>query len=1363
MIQFKNWRQYTHVVDGVRFPQNAKNPFLFIYFSENSNFISDYSKLNLRRVDFRIVMVPLTTVPRTRLTPNLIKAYRSLKLIPYSLQQKIPQNQNIILDLSQYLNAVDIMYKPTNYRQRAGFLIKNALLTSVRMFPDNFRKVFVYSVDLDKDVKEFINRKIFPTLREMKDIEFPFDDMILNTISGSLTRYRYLIKDGEFKFPRIYQFIKKIRGIATEEEQEKDTKMAANIVMKAVDKNLDVGNKEKVKAAVVNYLATTPEEIEKIKSGDISASDVQDIATASILYGVSGDLQQAKRLSRNIPSSKKALALKAINKSLAPELLKPEKTVDLSSDPRVTVFSPEKVVGNKSPNHIYRKRQVDFEINLKKDLVNSFKVLEKREIPLKIEKISIKEKPSAAGEIMKSDVNIANVRLKDGFGNVHDVQMELPRIDPNTGVFRLNGRRKCLVNQIVQNPITFPAPGESRFESSYSIFRIYVKKMRSVKYLEAFMTYKMPLLYLLSFSFGFKETLSLYKIKYDIVDKRPKEEEYVSKIKDGQYVVFKDVRTDIQKQLCLGFIHGKPEKFSIDAEFPSNKYFESLIIKLTGRTNSTFLITSNLQNIVDPVAKQVLQNKQLPTQLHLIMKYMAEKVVQGFYIKRNDLANQRIRNSEVLVHLAQKQILAAYTTYKEQVLSGNTEAKINIVPTKVLSDFLRTELVVDMEYVNPVEEMSTMTRVSPVGKVVGGIPDKMQIQPSGRDIHDSYFGNIDPLDTSESDNIGIVQQLTIDALISSSRGLFTTKKISNTEGSGMLSTTTCLVPFLENTDGARVIMLSNQSKQMLPLKNPQAPTVRSGYESILTGVLSENFIKRAPCSGKILSITKDVITIQCTGAKKEIVDISPVHLRSGSGKDTLSVFKTTVKSGATVKKGDIIAEGACMSKGSIALGRPLLCALMPYKGYNFEDGIIISDSVVKNDKLTSLHGISEEVLISEKDRVLQIANIGDVVEKGQPLLRKTLGEVEEIIGFEEDETTDLTAGQFIKKSPGGRIVDIEVFSNIKDVSKFPLLEKLIARTNKKFGKPSKEKFKIKHETVKGILVRLKLEQELRVGLGDKLCNRYGNKGIVSLVEKEELMPRLPNGDRVEIILNPIGLIARMNVGQLYEMHCGTISRELGKVIPTLKDKAKIINLIKKVYGHLDMSKNKATTTMLTKNLTKLSPTKFKQLVDQVKETGYYPIIIPPFQSPKHTDIINAMKELKLKPSYKLALPEFNAKTVKEVPVGYMYISKLEHMGDAKIYGRSTGPVTSKTAQPTSGKRHEGGQRLGELDTYSFISYNCPNVLAEFMGPLSDDYITKDEILAEIIQKGNASYREPKISPVKELLNSYFISLMLGRS
>jgi DNA-directed RNA polymerase beta subunit len=1360
MIQFQNWRQYTHVVDGVRFKQNPKEPFLLIYFPENTNLIEEYPKLNIRKVDYRIVSVPVTTVPRTKLTPDLIKAYRGSNLIPYSIRQKVPPGKNIILDLSQYVNAIDVMYKPTNYRQRAGFLLKNMLMSATNQFPGNYQKILLYSVDLNNDVKPFINRKIFPFLKDMKGGEFPFDYMMLNTLSNGNANYRLLVKDQEFKFQRVVHYIKNLKGIATDEEQDEEVTKATNIVTKALDKTLGPENKGKIKAAISNFLQSDPDEVTKIVSGDANADDVKTIATTSILFGSSGDLDRAKMLAKSIAPKDKSRALKAIDKSMASDLLQPEKAESLSTDQTIEVYNPVLMTDKKAPNHVYRKRQVDFETNLRKDLINSFKVLEDKDLPLKFDNFTITPKPARPGEIMKSDINVATITLTDNYNNTHNIKMELPKIDPKTGVFRLNGKQKCLVNQIVQNPITFPKAGESRFESSYSVFRIYVKNLRRVKYLEAFMSYKMPLLFLLGFSFGFEETCKAYKLKCEIVDKKPSGEKYVARIKQGQYAVFKDVNTEVAQLLVTGFIHGKPDQYDLSAEFPSKQYFEQLIIKLTGRLNSTFLISSNLQNIVDPVAKQVLKSKQLPINLDMIMKYMAEKVTQGYVISRSDLSNQRIRNSEVLVHLAQKQILAAYTVYKEQVLSGNTEANFDIPSTKVLSDFLMTELVVDMEYANPIEEMSTMTRVSPVGKKVGGIPDKRAIVVEARNIHPSYFGNIDPLDTPESDNIGIVQQLTIDALISSSRGMFGSKKMTNKEGSGMLSTTTSMIPFLENTDGARVIMLSNQAKQMLPLKNPQPPVVQSGYESILTDVLSDNFVKRAPCSGKVLSVTKDSIKIKCSTGRSQTIDITPTQLRSGSGKNTLSVFNPLVNPGQTIKEGSVIAEGACMSQGSISLGRPLLAALMPYKGYNFEDGAVINEKVANEDMLTSLHGIDEEVMLAENDRLLYIAQIGEDVEKGKPLIRKTFGDVEDIIGFEDDESTDLMAGQYIKKSPGGRIVDIEVFSNVGE-DKFPMLKELIQRTNKKNPKPPKDKFTFKHETIKGIYIRFKIEQELQVGLGDKLCNRYGNKGIISLVEKDELMPRLPNGDRIDIVLNPLGLLGRMNVGQLYEMYCGLMARELGRRIPTLT-KPQAAKLIQSVYGQLDTSPNKIATERLVRNISKLTEAAYIKLVAQVKKTGFYPIIIPPFKAPKHNAIGNALKVLGLKPKYKLKLPEFNTSTAYEVACGYMYISKLEHMSDAKIYGRSTGPVTGKTSQPTAGKRNDGGQRLGELDTYSFISYNCPATLAEFMGPLSDDYVTKEEIIADIVQNGNAEYREPKMSPARDLLNSYFVSLMLTR-
>lgn len=1362
MIQFKSIRQYTHLVDGIRFPQNRKEPFLLIYFSENSSFIDDYEKLNLKRIDVRYVIVPRTKIPISYLTPDIKNLYKSHSLLALSSNQKVPKGQNLVYDLSGFLNTIDISYKVTNYRQRAGFLIKNMLLKVLSSFPPNYQKVLLYSVDATKETKSLIDRKIFPLLLDLKKEEINYDHLIMNIINESSSNYRLLIKDKDFKFTRVKQFLKNIKLIDTEEEEHKKISLATSSIMRRIDGDVSPSNRSKIFAAIYDFFTKNKKEMDKVTYDLVDDNDAREIATASILYRTSGDIEKASRTAKSIPKAKKLLSLKVVDRQYADELLKPQKTETTSGDVVIQLSNAPKMVDNKSPEHLFEKRKIDFETNIKKDMANSFKVLKTKEVPLTYKSIKIIEKPTNMGELSRSDINTIEVTLTGMYNKKHVVQIDVPKISED-GTFLVNGRKKCLINQIVLNPISFPKQFDSKFESSYSTFHIWSKRTIREEYLEAYIgSYKLPLMILLAFSFGFKETLKLYNLTHKFEEERPKEEKYRSLVEPNKYIVFSGAKTKLQEELCQSFIHANISSFKIDKEFGTKEYFNDLIIKMSGRINSTFLIQSNLENIVDPVAKQVLINQQLPSNLDLIMKYMASKAVEGFTQKRNDVSNQRIRNSEILVHLAQKQILASYTEYKEQVLSGNKKATFELSPTKVLSEFINSEIVVDMEYANPVEEMATKTRISPVGKSIGGIPDKTAIQMEGRNVHTSMYGNIDTLDTPEGENVGIVQQLTVDAYITSARGLITPKGIKEGEDSGLLSTTAAQIPFVENNDGNRVMFGCNQQRQSVPLKNPATPSIQTGYESILTSVLSDAFIKRSPCNGKIKNITEDFISVTCTGGKTNKIDIVPVHLRSGAGKNTLSVFKPVVKVGQVVKNKQIIAEGSCITSGSIALGRTLCVAFMPYKGHNFEDGIVISESVVKKELLTSLHGIVEEVQIDKGDRIIKMVELGAETEKGEVLIRKTVGEIEQLIGYdEEEEGVDIIAGHYIKKSPGGKIVDIEVFSNLRE-SIFPELKPLVDRTRKRYKLKPKEKFTNRGENVKGVVIRFKVEQELPVMVGDKLTNRHGAKGIISLIEKDENMPISPTGDRIDIILNPVGIIGRMNVGQFYETYTGLISHELGRQIIKLNSKPKVVALLNQVLPKLDTTKNKEFSKGLISKFRGMSAAMFTKFMNQVKASGSMTILIPPFKAPAYKEILAALKVLKLKPGYKLRLPEYNTTTKYPVAVGYLYMLKLEHIGSEKLHVRSTGPITSKTFQPTAGKRKDGGQRMGELDTYSFISYNCPALLEEFFGPLSDDHVTKNEILSDIIQTGGAKYRPPKQAPVRDLLNSYFISLMIWR-
>jgi len=1345
-----------------------------MFFPENNlSFVDIYPQMGLRLVDIRHIVIPKTRIPYTRLSPELRKIYQKMNLLPFESTMKFPDNKNLFYDMSQYFNEVDKTYKPSHYRQRAGFLIENLFFNALSSVGVNYKKVVLYFIDVRNPLNLYNNRKIFPFLQQMKDENIQYDDFVLALYDGEKVRYRLLIKNKEYNFARVWALLRNIKLADVENIEDEAVEEVSNDVVSRLDTMkhpTDVSkqqpifanpeHKTKVFDSIKSFLKQNPNALERA-SGKMNDEDTARLAVASILFKTSGNLEKAIKAANNIKPDRLFKAARIVTATFVDNLLEKKPSVNHSTNVIVQSSNIQNIVDNKTPEHIFEKRKIDFEINLKNDMINAFKILEGKELPFKFDKLEISDTVQNAGEINKSDLATIIVYLTDKFGKAHKVKFDIPKIDPNTGIFSVYGKKKCLINQLILNPISFPKPFQAKFESSYSIFYIYSKQTRK-KWLEIFMgSFKVPLFILLAFAFGFEETLKSYGITYEIVKKKPPAGEYFSKV-PMSYIHFKNVDTELKKQLVESFLQAKIHRFKIESEFGSKQYFSNLIIKLTGRINSVYHIGLSVENIVDPICKQILLNQQLPNNLSDIMKYMSSKVITGYKEDRNDLKHQRIRNSEILVYLTQKLIQAAYTEYKEQVLAGNKGAKLNFPEKKVLSQFNQVELVQDMEYANPAEEMATITKITPLGKSIGGIPDQRAVEMESRNVHRSYYGNIDPNDTPESGKVGTIQQLTVDAFITTARGMFHEKPMLDSEGSGILSTSGVLLPFPGKNDGARVLFFCNHVKQMVPLKNPEPPLVQTGYESLLTNVLSDSFIKRSPCNGKIGKIDRNMIGIICSKGSKQIIDISPVHLKSGSGKNTLSSFTPTVRIGQSVKAGEIIAEGSSMSNGTISLGRNIAAAYMPYEGYNFEDGIVISDRMVKENLLTSLHGIEEEFLVGPKDKITQLCDYGPT-EKGRPLIKKTMGDLEEILGagLEDDESLDVADGQLVKKSPGGVVVDIEVYSN-EPMSKYPLLQKFIEKTNKKYKKPEGEPWIKRGEQIEGALIKFKIEQNLVITVGDKLAVRGGNKGIITLIEDTNKMPRTPWGDPLDIILNPIGVLGRMNLGQIYELYCGLISRMLARhVIKEGKNKASVINMIKPVLTLLDATPKKELSTRMFANLARMTDAQFKLMMYQIKQSEGVPIIVPPFKDPSYKQILQALKFMKLQPAYHLTLPRYGGiKTHYPVPFGYLYISKLEHLGDMKLHARSTGPTTSKTLQPTAGKRRGGGQKMGEGDTWALISYNAPYAISEFFGPLSDDVKSKNEIIADIIQKGYADYREPQVSPTKNLLNAYFTALLL---
>lgn len=312
MIQFKNLRMYTHVVDGIRFPNKPGENFVVTYFSENSSLLEDYPKLNFRIVDIKLNIIPITIIPRTRIQPPDIKAFKKYGIYSYSSTYKISAGKNVFYDITKYLNAIDTTFHPSHYRQRLSMFIKNIVSKSFSEFND-FQKVLIYSIDLTKPFNNFIDRKFFPMMQQLKDNSFEYDHLILCLLTKSGARYRLLVKDKNLKFQRIITMLKSIKSGMTSdeeietEEEEVDTDQVVDQVMDKIENKISPNTKSQVADAVKNYVAKDKYTKSKVLDKSVSPKGMEKIGVASILYKVTGDMKKAKKITNTITKKKSVM------------------------------------------------------------------------------------------------------------------------------------------------------------------------------------------------------------------------------------------------------------------------------------------------------------------------------------------------------------------------------------------------------------------------------------------------------------------------------------------------------------------------------------------------------------------------------------------------------------------------------------------------------------------------------------------------------------------------------------------------------------------------------------------------------------------------------------------------------------------------------------------------------------------------------------------------------------------------------------------------------------------------------------------------------------------------------------------------
>ncbi len=753
--------------------------------------------------------------------------------------------------------------------------------------------------------------------------------------------------------------------------------------------------------------------------------------------------------------------------------------------------------------------------------------------------------------------------------------------------------------------------------------------------------------------------------------------------------------------------------------------------------------------------------------------------------------NRRIRTvgelvqNQVRVGLSrlERVVRERMTTQEPEAITPQSLINIRPIQASLKEFFGTSQLSQFMDQPNPIAALTHRRRLSALG------PGGLSRERAGfevRDVHPSHYGRMCPIETPEGPNIGLIGTLATygrvnrfgfietpywkveNGVVKTNKavyltasqedeytiaqanaplnddGTFQNKRVLCRQNGGQVSfvmdkdieymdvspkqicsVTTALIPFLEHDDANRALMGSNMQRQAVPLVTTEAPYVGTGMEENVARDSGEALI--SPIAGEVVSVTGDEITLKENETNKKF--IFEVKKFKRSNQATSVNQKPLVRVGLKVKPGDVLADGPSTQGGELALGKNLLVAYMPWDGYNFEDSIVISERLVKEDVLTSVHiaeheieardtklgeeeitrdipNVAEEVLMDLDE--MGIVRIGAEVTPGDYLVGKVTpkGETEltpeerllrAIFGEKAREVRDTSLR--VPHGERGKVIDVQILKR-DDGADLP------PGVNQK--------------------VRVYVAIQRKIQVGDKLSGRHGNKGVISKINPVEDMPFLEDGTPVDILLSPLGVPSRMNLGQILETHLGWAANE----------------------GWNDFrGKSKASNGAKPGTL----------------------VSTPVFDGADEDEIHQILKNVNPNRDGNLLVNEDGKATLydgrtgekfdSKITVGYTYILKLIHLVDEKIHARSTGPYSMITQQPLGGKAQFGGQRFGEMEVWALEAYGASYALQELLTIKSDDTVGRVKVYESIVKGDNIP--EPGIPESFKVLLKEMQSLCLN--
>jgi len=943
---------------------------------------------------------------------------------------------------------------------------------------------------------------------------------------------------------------------------------------------------------------------------------------------------------------------------------------------------------------------------------------------------------------------------------------------------------------------------------------------------------------------------------------------------------------------------GEPVTSEESKEFLNQLFFDSEKYDLTevGRMKMNHKLDLNT-----PEYLTVLSNQDIIETIKYLIK--AKKGI-GYIDDRDHLGNRRIRSiGELLGNKLHNGLIKMQKAISDKMntISGAIDELMphdllnsKMITNTILEFFSTGQLSQFMDQTNPLSEITHKRRLSALGE--GGLV-KERAGFEVRDVHPTHYGRICPIETPEGQNIGLINTLAsyakvndhgfieapykivknrkvtdeivyitatqeedkiiapastivsedgyieeelIEARLNGNIGLQEANKVdlidlAPTMVSGAAAS---LIPFLEHDDANRALMGSNMQRQAVPLIWTEAPIVGTGMEAIVSRDAWEAV--KAKRAGRVEKVDANSIYIIGEDKKSIFIDNYTLEKNIRTNQNTAFHQVPTVKVGQEVKAGEIIADGSSMDRGELALGKNILLAFMPWNGYNYEDAIILSEKLIREDTFTSLHIYEKEVEARElkhgteeitraipnirEDELTHldesgIVKIGTNVKPGMILVGK-ISPKGEIKPTPEERLLRAIfgdkAGHVVNKSlyaPAsmeGVVVDVKIFTkkgytrdaravrayeierekldkayhdsllmidkeenlqiitylsnqklvantDIKDTSykagsKVPkevilkinrfalknLVKSYSSEVQKYYDKlkdsfiKQKKKLKLEHDDKLSILdkddilpngvikvIKVYVATKRKIKVGDKMAGRHGNKGIVSNIVPEIDMPYMEDGTPIDLILNPLGVPSRMNIGQILEVHLGLIGKKLGKQIQKIFEE-KQANFAEQLREKmLEIAK----TAKLMKAQAELKTISVQELLDYARDWSRgVKFAVTPFESTNQEEFDKLFELAKMESDGKTTL--YDGKTgdkIKErVNVGYMYILKLHHLVDEKVHARSTGPYSLVTQQPVGGKALFGGQRFGEMEVWALEAYGASHVLKEMLTIKSDD-------------------------------------------